>query len=66
MKQNKWSKILLIVGMLILLVGAILSLLKQPYADYVLILGAALLLIRNPFRTRERIQNDDNEPSSNE
>ena len=66
MKQNKWSKILLIAGMLILLVGAILSLLKQSYADYVLILGAALLLIRNPFRTRERIQNDDNEPSSNE
>jgi hypothetical protein len=66
MKQNKWSKILLIAGMLILLVGAILSLLKQPCADYVLILGAALLLIRNPFRTRERIQNDDNEPSSNE
>ena len=57
---------MLTTGMIFLLIGAILSLLKQSYADYVLLFGAALILIRTPFRTRERIQNDKKEQTLNE
>lgn len=66
MKQRNWSKILLTTGMIFLLIGAILTLLKQSYSDYVLLFGAALILIRTPFRTRERIQNDKKEQTLNE
>lgn len=56
----KWSKILLIVGLLVLLAGAILSVLKlQPYSDYVLIAGALLVIFRGALRNRERIDPDD-------
>lgn len=42
------------------MVGAILSVCKvQPYANYVLIAGAFLIIIRGAIRTRER---DDNKP----
>lgn len=41
--------------MIVLLVGAILSICKvQPYANYVLIAGAFLIIIRGALRTRER------------
>lgn len=56
----KKSNIFLISGMIVLLVGAILSICKvQPYANYVLIAGAFLIIIRGALRTRER---DDDKP----
>ena len=51
----KWSNILLIVGMAILIIGAVLSLMKvQPYSDYVLIAGAVVIIFRGVVRARER------------
>ncbi len=51
----KWSNILLIVGMAILIIGAVLSLMKvQPYSDYVLIAGAVVIIFRGAVRARER------------
>lgn len=50
----KWSNILLIVGMLVLVAGAVMSILKlQPYSDYVLIAGAVLIIFRGALRNRE-------------
>jgi len=57
----KKSNIFLISGMIVLLAGAILSICKvQPYANYVLIVGAFLIIIRGAIRTRER--DDDQKP----
>lgn len=51
----KKSNIFLISGMIVLLTGAILSICKvQPYANYVLIAGVFLIIIRGALRTRER------------
>lgn len=51
----KWSNILLIAGMLVLLVGAVMSGLKlQPYSDYVLVIGAILVVFRGALRNRDK------------
>jgi membrane protein implicated in regulation of membrane protease activity len=51
----KKSSIILIIGLIILAVGAGLSIAKiEPWADYVLIAGAVVVLIRGFVRTRER------------
>ncbi len=51
----KWSNILLIAGMLVLLVGAVMSGLKlQPYSDYVLVIGAVLVVFRGALRNRDK------------
>ena len=53
----KWSNILLILGMLILVVGAIMSVMKlQPYSDYTLVVGAVVILFRGAVRQREKNQ----------
>lgn len=53
----KWSNVLLLVGMLVLLAGAVMSIMKiQPYADYVLIGGALLVILRGALRNRERTE----------
>ena len=58
----KLSNIILIIGMLILLVGAGLSLANiEPYADYILIVGAVVVVIRGFIRERER--DDENQKS---
>ncbi len=45
----------MIVGLIILAVGAALSVAKiEPWADYVLIAGAVVVLIRGFVRTREK------------
>jgi hypothetical protein len=64
MKQLRKSDYWLIAGMLVLLVGAIMSLRDmQPEANYVLIAGAVLVFIRGLIRTRERDeQTPDNQP----
>ena len=54
----KWSNILLIVGMVVLVAGAVMSIIKlQPYSDYVLIAGAVILIFRGAIRNREK-END--------
>ena len=51
----KKSSVILIVGLIILAVGAALSVAKiEPWADYVLIAGAVVVLIRGFVRTREK------------
>ena len=53
MKQK--STILLSIGMIVLLVGAVLSMMKiEPWADYVLVAGALLIIIRGAMYSRER------------
>ena len=45
----------MIVGLIILAVGAALSVAKiEPWADYVLIAGAVVVLFRGFVRTREK------------
>ena len=49
------SSIILIIGLVILAVGAALSLAKiEPYADYVLIAGAVIVVIRGFVRNHEK------------
>jgi hypothetical protein len=51
----KLSNILLIIGMVILAVGAVLAMtLDAPYSDYVLITGAAVIIIRGFIRNHEK------------
>ena len=58
----KKSNLFLIAGMALLLIGAILGVCDvQPYANYVLIAGAFLVIIRGALRTRER----DDQPGAN-
>lgn len=55
----KWSNILLIVGLVALLTGAVLSVMKiQPYSDYVLVAGAVLVIFRGALRNRERLDSN--------
>lgn len=50
----KWSSILLIVGMLVLIAGAVLSIMDiRPYSDYVLVAGAILVIFRGAVKNRE-------------
>ena len=56
------SSIILIIGLVILAVGAGLSLAKiEPWADYVLIAGAALVFIRGFIRNHEKDEKCENE-----
>ena len=51
----KTSNIILIIGGIILAVGAGLSIAKiEPWADYVLLAGAAVIVIRGFIRNHER------------
>lgn len=49
------SSVILIIGLVILAVGAGLSIAKiEPWADYVLIAGAAVVIIRGFVRNHEK------------
>ena len=51
----KWSNILLGIGMVVLIAGAVMSILKlQPYSDYVLVAGAIIIIFRGAVRQREK------------
>lgn len=51
----KLSTIILLIGAIIVAIGAGLSIAKiQPYADYVLLLGALLIIVRGFIRNHER------------
>ncbi len=55
----KKSTMLLIVGMLVLIVGAVLSIMEiRPSSDYVLVAGAILIVLRGALRNRERNENE--------
>lgn len=54
-KNMKWSNILLIIGMVVLVAGAVMSIMKlQPYSDYVLVAGAVIIIFRGALRNREK------------
>ena len=56
----KKSSIILIIGLVILAVGAGLSVAKiEPWADYVLIAGAAVVIIRGFIRNHEKEEKDE-------
>lgn len=57
----RWSNILLTVGLVLLLVGAVLSMLKQQCADYLLVAGAVVIVFRGALRSRERLDSDNNQ-----
>ena len=51
----KKSTIILIIGLVILAVGAALSVAKiEPWADYVLIAGAIVVIVRGFVRNHEK------------
>lgn len=53
----KKSNILLYVGLAILAVGIVLSMMNiQPYSDYALVAGAVVVIFRGAFRSRERVE----------
>ena len=57
----KLSSIVLIIGLVILAIGAALSTANiEPWADYVLILGAVVVIIRSFIRTHEHDENNEN------
>lgn len=57
-KKIKWSSVLLTAGMVTLLAGAVMSVADiEPYADYVLVAGAVLIIFRGVLRSREKIEN---------
>ncbi|MBQ0136526.1 MAG: hypothetical protein KBS40_00790 [Bacteroidales bacterium] len=56
----KLSQVFLIIGLIILLVGCVFSYMKiEPWADYILVFGALLIIIRGGVRARERDDIDD-------
>ena len=58
----KLSTIILIIGLIVLAVGAGLSIAKiEPWADYVLITGAAVVIIRGFIRNHERDDEKEND-----
>ena len=53
--MKKWSNILTIIGFVVLLAGAVMSLCDvEPWANYVLIAGAAVIIIRGALRVRDK------------
>lgn len=50
----KWSNVLLVIGMVVLLAGAVMSVLEvRPYSDYVLVAGAVIVIFRGAIKSRE-------------
>lgn len=65
--KMKPSQILLICGLVVLLAGCILSICKiEPYANYVLVAGALLIIFRGGLRARERNDNENDNDDENE
>jgi len=51
----KWSNVLLITGLVVLVAGAVMSILEiRPYSDYVLVAGAVLVVFRGALRNRDK------------
>ena len=57
---KKKSQILLIVGLIVLLAGAILTFTPwKEYANYVLIAGLFIIVIRGSIKARENLRDKD-------
>ena len=62
MKLSNW---ILLIGAVVLVVGAVLSVMNiEPWANYVLIAGAVIVIARGFVRTHER--DDDQRPNTND
>lgn len=59
---KKKSQILLIIGLIVLLVGAILTFTAlKEYANYVLVAGLLVIIIRGSIKAREDLRDKDKE-----
>jgi len=67
MKRLRPSQIMLLVGLVVLLAGCVLSYFKiEPYADYVLVAGALVVIFRGAVYARERTDNNKDTTSQNQ
>ena len=58
----KKSQILLIIGLVVLLAGAVLTFTSwKEYANYVLVAGLLIIVVRGSIRARERDDKDGGE-----
>ena len=58
----KKSQILLIIGLIILLAGAILTFTPwKEYANYVLVVGLLIIIVRGSMKAREDLRDKDKE-----
>lgn len=63
----KKSQIVLIIGLIILLAGAILSFTPlKEYANYVLVAGLLVIVIRGSIRIREKDEQNENDKEGGE
>ncbi len=59
---KKKSQILLIIGLIILLAGAILTFTSwKEYANYVLVAGLLIIVVRGSMKAREDLRDKDKE-----
>ena len=64
---HKKSQILLIIGLVILLVGAVMTFTPwKEYANYVLVAGLLIIVIRGSFRIREKEDEQKNQANKDE
>lgn len=64
---HKKSQILLIIGLVILLVGAVMTFTPwKEYANYVLVAGLLIIVIRGSFRIREKEDEQQNQANKDE
>ena len=51
----KTGKLLLIIGLVVIAIGAVLSMMEiEPYADYTLVAGAVLVVLSGSLRMRDK------------
>ena len=64
---HKKSQILLIIGLIVLLVGAVLSFTPwKEYANYVLVAGLLVIVIRGSMKAREDLRDKDKQKEQNQ
>ncbi|MBR0296215.1 MAG: hypothetical protein IJQ95_02330 [Paludibacteraceae bacterium] len=64
---HKKSQILLIIGLIVLLAGAVLTFTPwKEYANYVLVAGLLIIVIRGSFRIREKEDEQKNQANKDE
>ena len=64
---HKKSQILLIIGLIVLLVGAVLTFTPwKEYANYVLVAGLLIIVIRGSMKAREDLRDKDKQKEQNQ
>ena len=62
----KKSQILLVIGLIVLLAGAILTFTPwKEYANYVLVSGLLIIIVRGSMKAREDLRDKDKEKEQN-